>query len=67
MRRYNLRLDGEAKWKIVDRVTMRTAELGGVALQRLPWAEACDMISILNSLSAIESASRDYEALTAAE
>ncbi|AYG62726.1 hypothetical protein QD460_03020 [Rhizobium jaguaris] len=67
MRRYNLRLDGEAKWEIVDRVTMRTAELGGAALRQMPWAEACDMISILNSLNAIESVSRGYEALTAAE
>ncbi|MDL2408445.1 hypothetical protein PY650_22905 [Rhizobium calliandrae] len=67
MRRYNLRLDGEAKWKIVDRLTMCTAELGGAALRQMQWAEACDMISILNSLNAIESAARDYEALTAAE
>jgi len=67
MKRYNLRRDDESHWQVVDSATTRTAELDGKPMKRLNWIEACDMVSLLNCLDAIESASRDYEALVAAE
>lgn len=67
MRKYNLRRNAEAMWDIIDHATARTAELDGMALTNMSWTEASDMISLLNSLDAIESASKSYEALAAAE
>ncbi|WFU10574.1 hypothetical protein QA646_06925 [Rhizobium sp. CB3090] len=67
MRRYNLRHDVGGTWLVVDGVTTEPANLDDVALSGMGWPEACDMVALLNCLDAIENASRDYEALAAAE
>lgn len=67
MRRYNLKRDDEAKWQIVDSLTMRLAEVDGTPLSGMLWAEACEMVTLMNSLDGIQRASERYEALDAAE
>jgi hypothetical protein len=67
MRRYNLRHSTDGGWQVVDGATVQPAEFDGVPLSGMAWAEACDMVKLLNCLDTIESASRDYETLAAAE
>lgn len=67
MRRYNLRHDAGGSWLVLDSVTAQPAKLDEIPLHGMGWHEACDMVALLNCLDAIESASRDYEALAAAE
>lgn len=67
MRRYNLKRDDETKWQVVDSLTMRLAEIDGTPLRGMPWTEACEMVTLMNSLDSIQRASERYEALDAAE
>ncbi|MBB6304033.1 hypothetical protein [Rhizobium leucaenae] len=67
MRRYNLRHAADGRWLVVDGLTAQAAKLDDVPLTDMGWAEACDMVALLNCLDAIESTSKDYEALAAAE
>jgi hypothetical protein len=59
MRRYNLRLE-DGRWTVVDSMTQQTAELDGVAMSRMAWREACEMVGILNNLERLSFISDSY-------
>ena len=67
MRRYNLKRDDTSKWQIVDSLTMRLAEVEGTPMSGMLWSEACEMVTLMNSLDGIQRASARHEALDAAE
>ncbi|NLS03262.1 hypothetical protein HGP14_07740 [Rhizobium sp. P32RR-XVIII] len=60
MRRYNLRHEADDRWLVVDGLTMEPAELDGVPISGMQWAEACDMVDLMNNLDNIERASDRY-------
>jgi hypothetical protein len=60
MRRYNLRHEADDRWLVVDGLTMQPAELEGVPIRGMQWAEACDMVDLMNTLDSIERASDRY-------
>jgi len=60
MRRYNLRHEADDRWLVVDGLTMQPAELDGVLISGMQWAEACDMVDLMNNLDNIERASDRY-------
>jgi hypothetical protein len=63
MRRYNLRHEVDDRWLVVDGLTMQPATLAEVPVNGMSWAEACDMVDLMNSLDAIEQAANRYTRL----
>ncbi|APO67236.1 MULTISPECIES: hypothetical protein [Rhizobium] len=62
MRRYNLRHEADDRWLVVDGMTMQPAALDGIPICGMQWAEACDMVDLMNTLDSIERAADRYAA-----